>query len=64
MINYKMIIENGRRICAKAKDEVISRVTICDIEFQWGSDTYVMVGGIASVGTNPKFRRRGIAKAL
>jgi len=63
MTGYKVVVEEGRKVCAVIGGEVVGRVTVCDIEFQWARDVYVWMGGIAGVGTDPKYRRMGIAKA-
>jgi len=60
---FRVVVEEGNKVCAEINGEVVGQVTVCDIEFQWSRGVYVGMGGIAGVMTNPKYRRRGIAKA-
>jgi len=48
-------------VLARCGGEEIGRIHVPEIEFQWCDDTFVSMGGIAGVGTDAKFRRRGVA---
>jgi len=63
MASFRIVVEEGCKVCAEMGGEVVGHVTVCDIEFQWARDAYVMMGGIAGVGTDRRYRRMGIAKA-
>ncbi|RJS85018.1 GNAT family N-acetyltransferase [Candidatus Bathyarchaeota archaeon] len=63
MSKFVITVKDGREIYAMVSGKIASHVTVCDIEFQWAKDSYLMIGGIANVGTDPQYRRKGLAKA-
>ena len=42
----------------------VGRIGVSTQQFQWGHGVYVKTAGIGEVGTEERFRRRGIATAL
>jgi GNAT superfamily N-acetyltransferase len=42
----------------------VGRISVPDIDFHWGEGVFVSMAGIAGVGTDEEFRRRGIASKM
>lgn len=55
------ITMDGDLVRATSGDEEVGRISVPHIDFQWAEDTFVPMGGIAGVGTDERFRRRGVA---
>ena len=51
----------GSRAVARCHGEEVGRIHVPRVELQWCEETFVTMGGIAGVGTDAKFRRRGVA---
>jgi len=60
-IEYSM---SGRRAVATAGGEAVGHVGVPDISFHWGEGVFIPLAGIGGVGTDQRFRRRGIASHL
>lgn len=60
---FHIVVKENDMVCAEIGDQIVGGVTVCNIVFQWAQDTYVGMGGIAGVGTDERYRRRGIAQA-
>lgn len=55
---------SGRRAVATVGGEPIGQVVVPDISFHWGHGAFISLAGIGGVGTDLRFRRRGIASHL
>ncbi len=54
----------GSHVIARYGDERIGRICVPELRFQWCEATYVPMGGVAGVGTEKRFRQRGIARSM
>lgn len=53
-----------RTVVARVGDEDVGRITVPHVALQWGGGVCVPVAGISGVGTDQRFRRRGIAAGM
>jgi len=54
----------GRTVVARVGDEDLGHITVPHVSLQWAGGICVPLAGIAGVGTNERFRRRGIAAGM
>jgi len=58
------IAMEGNKVVAVHRGEQIGRIHVPRLSFQWCRGAYVPMGGIGGVGTDERFRRRGIARMM
>ena len=58
------IAMEGDKVAALHGGEEVGRIHVPRLSLQWCRGTHVPMGGIGGVGTNERFRRRGIARMM
>jgi GNAT superfamily N-acetyltransferase len=54
----------GHEVVANCGQERVGRILLLDFSLQWCKGTFVPLTGVADVGTDRQFRRRGIARLM
>jgi len=54
----------GNQVIARCRGERVGRLMVPEIRFQWCENTVVPMAGISGVGTDKRFRQRGVARRM